>query len=150
MTAGGTVCLKHVALLVAGDADRTVHRDVDVLIEDGFIRRIGTALPWEGETLDASRWIVYPGLVNTHHHFFQAFVRNRPEFAWPCDVLSWIARIYPEFAKLTEPCFYHTALVCMADLIKHGCTTAFDHQYCFPQHAGADNAADCGAAKGPQ
>ncbi len=137
MTAGGTLCLKNVALLVSGDEARSVHADVDVLIEDGFIKRIGPALPWEGATLDASRWVVFPGLVNTHHHFFQAFVRNRPEFPWPCDVLSWIARIYPEFAKLTETCFYHTALVCMADLIKHGCTTAFDHQYCFPRHAGS-------------
>jgi hydroxyatrazine ethylaminohydrolase len=25
----------------------------------------------------------------------------------------------------------------MAELIKHGCTTAFDHQYCFPRHAGS-------------
>ncbi len=133
---GGTVCLRNVAVLVTGDAARTVHRNVDVLVEDGFIRRIGADLPSSGECLDASRWVVYPGLVNTHHHFFQAFVRNRSEFAWPCDVLSWIARIYPEFARLTEPCFYHTALVCMADLIKHGCTTAFDHQYCFPRHAG--------------
>lgn len=24
----------------------------------------------------------------------------------------------------------------MAELIKHGCTTALDHQYCFPRHAG--------------
>lgn len=137
MTKGGTTLLKNVAVLVSGDAERSIKRNVDLVIEDGIIRRIGVDERWNGEFIDSSRWIVYPGLVNTHHHFFQAFVRNRTEFAWPCDVLSWIARIYPEFAKLTEPCFYHTALVCMADLIKHGCTTAFDHQYCFPRHAGA-------------
>lgn len=135
--------LKHAAAVVTCDANLGVQRDVDIVIQNGRFQRITaaddstSAYDEHAEIIDARHWIIYPGLVNTHHHFFQAFVRNRAEYVWPGDVLAWIERIYPEFARLTEPCFFHTAAVCMADLIKHGCTTAFDHQYCFPKHAGS-------------
>ncbi|MEM9785561.1 MAG: amidohydrolase, partial [Pseudomonadota bacterium] len=88
--------------------------------------------------IDGTGLFVYPGLVNTHHHFFQCFVRNRAELDWTrYSVIEWLDRIYPIFSRLTEDCFYHSSIVAMAELIKHGCTTAFDHQYCFPQHAGS-------------
>ena len=88
--------------------------------------------------IDASGWFVYPGLINTHHHFFQTFVRNRADLDWTkLSVLQWLDRIYPIFSRLTEECFYHSSVVAMAELIKHGCTTAFDHQYNFPRHAGS-------------
>jgi hydroxyatrazine ethylaminohydrolase len=88
--------------------------------------------------IDATGWFVYPGLINTHHHFFQTFVRNRADLDWTkLSVLQWLDRIYPIFSRLTEECFYHSSVVAMAELIKHGCTTAFDHQYNFPRHAGS-------------
>jgi hydroxyatrazine ethylaminohydrolase len=88
--------------------------------------------------IDASGWFVYPGLVNTHHHFFQCFVRNRADLDWTkLSVIEWLDRIYPIFSRLTEDQFYHASVVALADLVKHGCTTAFDHQYNFPRHAGS-------------
>jgi hydroxyatrazine ethylaminohydrolase len=113
----------------------------DLLVEDGAIKAIGPdlsrELPEKCEVIDAAGMFIYPGLVNTHHHFFQCFVRNRAELDWTrYSVIEWLDLIYPIFSRLTEDCFYHSSVVAMAELIKHGCTTAFDHQYCFPNHAG--------------
>ena len=114
----------------------------DILCKKGAITAIGTDLrrtaPDGVEIVDGDGLFVYPGLVNTHHHFFQCFVRNRAELDWTrYSVIEWLDRIYPIFSRLTEDCFYHSSVVAMAELIKHGCTTAFDHQYCFPRHAGS-------------
>ncbi len=130
------------AVVTDNGAGAVVHRDVDVLTEGATIKAIAAKLDVnplpEGTVIrDASGWFIYPGLVNTHHHFFQTFVRNRADLDWTkLSVIEWLDRIYPIFARLTEDCFYHSSLTAMAELIKHGCTTAFDHQYCFPRHAG--------------
>ncbi|MBR9892542.1 amidohydrolase [bacterium] len=127
--------LKGCAAVVTGNE---VLRDVDLLTEGPAIKAIGPGLSApEAEVIDAAGWFVYPGLVNTHHHFFQCFVRNRVELDWTkLSVIEWLDRIYPIFAQLTEESFYHSSLTAMAELAKHGCTTAFDHQYCFPRKAG--------------
>ena len=119
-----------------------VRRDCDLLVEGGIIKAIGPDLsrdaPADCAVIDGTGLFLYPGLVNTHHHFFQCFVRNRAELDWTrYSVIEWLDRIYPIFSRLTEDCFYHSSVVAMAELIKHGCTTAFDHQYCFPRHAGS-------------
>ncbi len=43
------------------------------------------------EVIDGAGLFVYPGLVNTHHHFFQTFVRNRAELDWTrYSVIEWL------------------------------------------------------------
>ena len=130
-----SLLLRNIAALVPEADARQVRRNVDMFVQDGRVVEIGPNLqvPAAQVVIDASDCIVYPGLVNTHHHFFQAMVRNRAGLVWPADVLGWIARIYPVFARLPAEAFFHASLVSMADLVKHGCTTAFDHQYCFPR-----------------
>lgn len=126
---------------------RSVHlpvlRGQDILIDGPAIQAIGPdlssgELPLGTEVIDASGWFVYPGLINTHHHFFQTFVRNRADLDWTkLSVIEWLDKIYPIFSQLNEESFYHSSVVANAELIKHGCTTAFDHQYNFPRHAGS-------------
>ena len=134
--------LKSCAAIVQS-AHLPVLRDQDILIDGPAITAIGPnlsagPLPAGTQVIDATGWFVYPGLINTHHHFFQTFVRNRADLDWTkLSVLQWLDRIYPIFSRLTEECFYHSSVVAMAELIKHGCTTAFDHQYNFPRHAGS-------------
>jgi hydroxyatrazine ethylaminohydrolase len=135
--------LKNCAAVIVDEGQGpVVRRNVDLLTNGPAIQAIGAniemgALP-DGTTVqDATGWFVYPGLVNTHHHFFQCFVRNRAELDWTkLSVIEWLDRIYPIFSQLNEECFYHSSVTAMAELIKHGCTTAFDHQYNFPRHAG--------------
>lgn len=126
------------AVIVDHGQGSEVLRDVDLLTEGPAIKAIGPNLDAPGATVkDATGWFLYPGLVNTHHHFFQTFVRNRADLDWTkLSVIEWLDLIYPIFSRLTEACFYHSSLTAMSELIKHGCTTAMDHQYCFPRHAG--------------
>ena len=112
-----SLCLHNIGCLVTCNDKQEILRDIDLIVSNGLIKSIGGSREDGIEEIDASDWIVFPGLINTHHHFFQAFIRNQPQFAWPNDVLTWISRIYPLFSKLTEPCFYHTALICLAELI---------------------------------
>ena len=105
--------------------------------DHGDRQELWSPRPARTEIIDARGWFLYPGLVNTHHHFFQTFVRNRADLDWTkLSVIEWLDLIYPIFSRLTEDCFYHSSLTAMAELAKHGCTTAFDHQYNFPRHAG--------------
>jgi len=50
----------------------------DLLIEGTAIKAMGPNLspmaPAECTTIDATGMFIYPGLINTHHHFFQCFV----------------------------------------------------------------------------
>lgn len=136
-----SILIENCAAIVAS-AHSPVLWGHDILCENGAITAIGTELrksaPEGVEIINGDGMFVYPGLVNTHHHFFQCFVRNRAELDWTrYSVIEWLDRIYPIFSRLTEDCFYHSSVVAMAELIKHGCTTAFDHQYCFPRHAGS-------------
>ncbi len=108
--------LKNCAAVILNDGTGPfVRRNVDLLTENQAIKAIGTdlaalqPLPEGTEVTDATGWFVYPGLVNTHHHFFQCFVRNRAELDWTkLSVIEWLDRIYPIFARLTEDCFYHS------------------------------------------
>jgi len=127
--------LKSCEAIVTCDDQNTIHRHADLHIIDNVIHQIAATIPDKDlppntSIIDCTGHFVYPGLVNTHHHFFQCFVRNNADLDWTKD------KIYPIFAKLDEECFYHASVSAMAELIKHGCTTAFDHQYNFPRHAG--------------
>jgi hydroxyatrazine ethylaminohydrolase len=126
--------------LVVGDAAGTCLHAVDLLADQGIILEIGSDLPVPDNTkvVDCSGLTAYPGLVNTHHHFFQAFVRNLPALDWTrLTLLEWLETIYPIFCSIDEDCIYHSSVVSLADLIKHGCTTAFDHQYNYTPHGGS-------------
>jgi hydroxyatrazine ethylaminohydrolase len=135
--------LKNCAAVIVDDGKgMSVRRNVDVLTNGPQIQAIGEGLS-KGELpagtiiQDAEGWFVYPGLVNTHHHFFQTFVRNRADLDWTkLSLIEWLDRIYPIFSSLNEDCFYYSSATAMAELVKHGCTTAFDHQYNYPRHAG--------------
>lgn len=130
------VLFRGAAAIVTGTQ---VLRDADLLTDGPAIAAIGPGLaaPEGVEVIDAAGWFLYPGPVNTHHHFFQCFVRNRVELDWTrLSGIEWLDRIYPIFARLDEDCFHHASLTALAELAKHGCTTAFDHRYCFPRRAG--------------
>jgi len=128
--------------VVSCDDNNTVHQNVDLLVEDNVVKIIATniapqAIPESATIIDARGHFIYPGLINTHHHFFQCFVRNQVQLDWThYSVIEWLDLIYPIFSRLDEDCFYHSSVSAMGELIKHGCTTAFDHQYNFPRHAG--------------
>ncbi len=127
--------IKNAKAVVSCDALDRVYRDCDILIQGPKILQIGRGLDGSGaELLSAEGKFVYPGLVNTHHHFFQTFVRNLMAVDYPnITVIQWLDEIYEIFKMITSDAIYYSSLTAFTDLIKHGCTTAFDHQYCFPR-----------------
>ena len=81
----GTLLVKNVKHLVTCDGDDRLLDGVDVFIRDGVIAGIGQeAGTLESGTaedvIDASNMVMYPGLINTHHHFYQTFSRNLPRY----------------------------------------------------------------------
>ncbi len=88
---------------------------------------------------DASGHVVLPGLVNTHHHFYQTLTRataaslDRPLF-------GWLTALYPIWARLTPEAMEAAATAALAELLLSGCTTTTDHHYVFPP--GLDHAID--------
>jgi len=130
--------MRNVRAIISCDASDTVYYDSDILIEGYQIKQIGKNLSSEGcDVVDGSSYFVYPGLVNTHHHFFQTFVRNLITIDYPnLLVVDWLDLIYPIFAQIDSEVIYYSSLTAMADLLKHGCTTAFDHQYCYTKKTG--------------
>jgi hypothetical protein len=48
----------------------------DVLIEDKKIVAVRPDISAEAAVIDASRMIVLPGFIDTHHHFYQSALRN--------------------------------------------------------------------------
>ena len=80
--------LKNVGYLVTCDDEDRILRHVNVLVRDGVIDRI---TPEDGKTeemraeevIDASAMIMYPGLINTHHHLYQTFCRRSRK--WNCS-----------------------------------------------------------------
>ena len=128
------------ANVVVGDTSGTCLQRVDMLVDNGVLVELGPGLADKYPDVDVvacSGLTAYPGLVNTHHHYFQAFIRNLAPLDWTSlTLMQWLAAIYPIFSLVDEDCIYHSSLVSMADLIKHGCTTSFDHQYNYSRRAG--------------
>ncbi|MFQ1997553.1 8-oxoguanine deaminase [Aeromonas veronii] len=107
-----------------------------LVIENGLISEVlaagqQPARPCE-QLFDARDHVVLPGLINTHHHFYQTLTRawgpvvNQPLF-------PWLKTLYPVWARLTPDALALASKVAMAELLLSGCTTAADHHYLFPR-----------------
>ncbi|KQO96388.1 8-oxoguanine deaminase [Methylobacterium sp. Leaf92] len=91
------------------------------------------------ETFDASRHVVIPGLINTHHHFFQTLTRAHPA-AINKPLFPWLQALYGIWGRLTPEAFRLATRLAYTELLLSGCTMAGDHHYLFPK--GLENAVD--------
>ena len=112
--------------------------------------RIVECLPAGGEpaapcnrVFDASEHVVLPGLVNTHHHFYQTLTRAHGP-ALGKELFDWLKALYPVWAGLTPEHLDAATRLALAELLLSGCTTAADHHYVFPP--GLEEAIDIQAA----
>ena len=131
-----TLLIKNIHQLVTCDDEDRVLHNADLYCEDGFIKAIGTALDISAdEVIDGSHMLCYPGLVNTHHHLYQVFSRNLPQVQ-NMELFDWLKTLYEIWKNLDEDVIRLSSLTGMGELMKHGCTTCFDHHYVFPSHSG--------------
>ena len=146
-----TLLIKNIHTLVTMDSDRREIRNAAMIVRDNVIEHIGIIeeLPQTAdEILDLhDRHIVLPGLVNTHHHFFQTLTRVVPA-AQNCDLFNWLKVLYPLWANLTAEGVYVSAQIAAAELILSGCTTASDHLYLYPNDCTLDHEIEAIAAIG--
>jgi 8-oxoguanine deaminase len=91
------------------------------------------------EIYDAGEHVVLPGLINTHHHFYQTLTRAVPA-ALDRELFPWLQALYPIWAQLTPEALDLGMTLAMAELLLSGCTTTTDHHYVFP--AGLEDAID--------
>jgi 8-oxoguanine deaminase len=105
-----------------------------LVVENGRIAELvpaGGAPLRSAERFDASRHVILPGLINTHHHFYQTLTRCVPA-AMDRTLFGWLQALYPIWAKLTPKSLEAGVTVAMAELLLSGCTTTTDHHYVFP------------------
>jgi 8-oxoguanine deaminase len=118
---------------VAGTPDRF---DIDVLIDGNRITRIAAtgsiAAPAGARVIDASRHVVLPGLVNTHHHFYQILTRALPAVQ-DAKLFDWLVYLYEIWKGIDEDAVYWSSRLAMAELLKTGCTLTTDHHYLYPR-----------------
>ena len=128
--------IRNIKTLVSCDEQDTVYENVNLYAEDGVIRAIGPNLGKQADDiLDASHMLCYPGLVNTHHHLYQQFSRNLPQVQ-NMELFDWLKTLYEIWKNLDADVVRLSSLTGMGELMKHGCTTCFDHHYVFPAGAG--------------
>ncbi|HEX4407458.1 MAG TPA: 8-oxoguanine deaminase [Xanthobacteraceae bacterium] len=97
-------------------------------------------------TFAAGEHVVLPGLINTHHHFYQTLTRAVPA-ALDRELFPWLTALYPIWARLTPEALDLGMTLAMAELLLSGCTTTTDHHYVFPHGVEDGIDIEVGAAK---
>ncbi len=93
--------------------------------------------------IDATGHLVTPGLVNTHHHFYQWITRG---LATDHNLFNWLVALYPTWARIDEQMVRAAAQGSLAMMARGGVTTAMDHHYVYPVNSGDLSGAIIGAA----
>ncbi|MBU3146697.1 8-oxoguanine deaminase [Clostridium sp. CF012] len=132
-----SLLIRNIKTLVTCDSQDRVREGVNIFIEDGLIKNIGPEAFDADEVIDAKDMIVYPGLINTHHHLYQTFTRNLPQVQ-NMELFDWLKTLYEIWKGLTPDAIRYSSYVGMGELLKHGCTTCFDHHYVFPQNTSGE------------
>lgn len=91
------------------------------------------------EIFEAGRHVLLPGLVNTHHHFYQTLTRAHPD-AINKELFAWLKTLYPVWARLRPEDLAVATRLALTELLMSGVTTTSDHHYVYPQ--GLDEAVD--------
>ncbi|GGO77396.1 8-oxoguanine deaminase [Marinobacterium nitratireducens] len=104
----------------------------DIRIRGTRIDAIGSLGPEPGdEVIDASDRVIYPGLVNTHHHLFQSILKGIAE-GLDQGLGDWLQSVpYRHWPKFTPEMLYTAAKVGFSELLRSGCTTCADHHYLY-------------------
>ena len=136
-----TKLIKNAKWILTMDQDRNEFENTSIYIKDGFIEKVGKLddLPQDAdEVIDASSMLIMPGLVNTHHHFYQTLTRAVPA-AQDVNLFNWLTTLYPIWAGMTPEHIKVSTKTALAEMALSGCTTASDHLYLFPNGSKLDD-----------
>ncbi|MFE3248061.1 8-oxoguanine deaminase [Streptomyces sp. NPDC059209] len=131
------------------DANDTEYASGHVVVADNLIESVGAGRAPAGlenvvRRVDGTGHLVTPGLVNTHHHFYQWITRG---LATDHNLFDWLVALYPTWARIDESMARAAARGSLAMMARGGVTTATDHHYVYPRGAGDLSGAIIGAAE---
>jgi len=127
-----TLLARNATMLVTMNDRREEIPGGGLFARDGWIEQVGRSgtLPTSADQiLDLSGQIVVPGLVNTHHHFYQTLTRV---IAQNAPLFEWLTALYPIWARMTPEDIRVATKTALIELAMSGCTTSSDHLYLFP------------------
>ncbi|MBU3181770.1 8-oxoguanine deaminase [Clostridium psychrophilum] len=128
-----SIFFKNIRYLVTCDDDDNLFENINMYIENGEIKYIGNEFKSANEIIDATDMVMYPGLINTHHHLYQIFSRNIPQVQ-NMELFPWLKYLYEIWKNINSDVIMYSSLCGMGELLKTGCTTCFDHHYVFPKN----------------
>ena len=137
----GTLLLRNAHAIATFDAELRELHDASILVRDNAIEAIGPAAQIEARadaTIDCSRLVLLPGLINTHHHFYQTLTRSVPG-TQDAALFDWLQTLYPLWARMTPEAIRIATQIAIAELLLSGCTTSSDHTYVWPNGARIDD-----------
>lgn len=141
-----TLLVRNATLLATFDDQNREIPGGGLFIRDGFIEQVSSTaeLPEAAdEILDLTNHLILPGLINTHHHFYQTLTRAIPA-AQDANLFNWLVTLYPIWARMQPEDIYTSTITALAELALSGCTTASDHLYIFPNGSRLDDQIQAG------
>ncbi|WP_457028001.1 8-oxoguanine deaminase [Kitasatospora sp. P5_F3] len=131
------IVIENVAIATV-DANDTEYARGHVVVLGNRIESVGNgpAPQWLDNVvrrINGEGHLITPGLVNTHHHFYQWITRG---LAQDNILFDWLVALYPTWARIDDRLVHAAAQGSAAALLKSGCTTASDHHYVFPKDGG--------------
>ncbi|MQS36028.1 8-oxoguanine deaminase [Streptomyces katsurahamanus] len=131
------------------DADDTEYASGHLVVADDRIESVGAGAAPGGlenvvRRIDGTGCLATPGLVNTHHHFYQWITRG---LAADHNLFDWLTALYPIWARIDESMVRAAARGSLAMMARGGVTTSMDHHYVYPRGSGDLSGAIIGAAR---
>src|SRR3989344_1615485 len=110
-----TILIKNADFVVAMNKNRDILKNASVLLSGNKILECPTDKQTADEIIDATGKIVFPGFINTHHHFFQTSFRfvDKMQNA-PLD--KWVAILGKYAVFMNESDWYNSAMTSMVEL----------------------------------
>ncbi len=154
MTENEILLIRDADMLVTMDAQRREIRNGALVARGSAIIWVGAAaeLPTElaesaTRTISARGRLVMPGMVNTHHHFYQTLTRAVGA-AQDAVLFDWLKTLYPIWAELRPEDVRVSTQLALTELLLSGCTTSSDHHYLWPNGSRLDDQFEAAEAVG--
>lgn len=119
------ILIKHCNLISVEPEREKIEKDIDILIENNLIKKIGKNINEEADKIiEANNKIVMPGLINTHAHVpMSIFKENLDGYS----LQEWLTqKIWPAEAKLTNEDIYNASIMSFREMVRTGTTTIVD------------------------
>lgn len=126
--------IKNASYVVTGNNKKSFSlRNVDIEIKNGIIVNISNQIKNDSKLseIDASNCVIYPGIVNTHHHLFQSILKGIYG-SLEYNLAQWLLNVPWHFAKKFNANIFRVAVqVGIYDLLMSGATSCADHHYLY-------------------